>query len=363
VTASGAAAATRFPVSTVVEACRLEPGGPDVREWRGWFEDALEERIGALARTYPAYTPVAQALDLLAPEVRRAFLRAPAVSSLLLHGDDEPDVCAGLVEGLNMGELVVLGLVPQLPGEVHWSARGDRRVPSAGAEPALGGTNVALDVESPFRFPDDEFGIEGGTVPYDPAELARATALIEESVGVLGAIEPARALVDTFVEVLALRRETGETHGFQSSTFSGLVGLVRLTNAHLDGISATLAGEVLVHEATHGMLYMHEELCEPFVVVESARNASATSPWTGATIALHSLLHACLVWYAIHSYWSGLLAEGACDDAEARTRIAVALRGFKARPAAALLDGQAALMSAGATDLLEQLDAAMVDLV
>jgi hypothetical protein len=362
VTASGAVAATRFPVSTVVEACRLEPGGPDVREWRGWFGDALDERIGALARTYPVYTRVAQALDLLPPEVRRAFVRAPAVSSLLLHGDDEPDVCAGLVEGLIMGELVALGLVPQLPGEVHWSARGDRRVPSAGAEPALGGTNVALDVESPFRFPDDEFGIEGGTVPYDPAELARATALIEESVGVVRVIEPARALVDTFVEVLALRRETGETHGFQSSTFSGLVGLVRLTNAHLDGISAALAGEALVHEATHGMLYMHEELCEPFVA-ESARNETTTSPWTGATIALHSLLHACLVWYAIHSYWSGLLAAGACDGAEARTRIVVARRGFKARPAAALLDGQAALLSAGAADLLERLDAAMVDLV
>jgi hypothetical protein len=87
-----------------------------------------------------------------------------------------------------------------------------------------------------------------------------------------------------------------------------------------------------------------------------------TSPWTGATIRVQSLLHACAVWYAIYSYWQRGIAARAADDADAQVRCAVSLRGFQERPAALLVKEHSTLLSSDATELLERLDEAMVDL-
>jgi len=351
----------------MAEAVRLRRGDRGLAGWQTWFEQELELRLDELVLEHPEYAAVAEALQVLPAGHRASFLRSPSVSSVLFHGGDAPADGAGLLERLLMGELVVLGLLPQLPDEAHWTADGSQRLPALPEEHQYrsirGLPNVALDLASPFRFPDDEYGIAGGTVPYEAADLENAVERVSAATGVLESIPPALELVDTFTETLALRREPAAERGFQSSTFSGLVGLVRLANADLPGVSPGLVAEALVHEATHGMLYMHEEVDGPFITDESANHEGVESPWTGTTIRLQSLLHACAVWLAIHSYWQRALVADSCDAAEARRSSDLALGGFRARPAAELVDRHLALLSPAAVELLERLDAAMVELV
>ncbi len=276
--------------------------------WRDAFDAHLESRASSIFAQSESDDCLAQSLALLPQSARRRFLRAPAVAAILQrHEGNKFD--GQLFAELLLAELAAVGVATELP-QSRWTARGDRFLNRSAPErwtlpgTVLGDTRIAVDEESSFQFPDDEFGI-AETVPHDTRELEVVVGRVLTAVAALrNACAPALALVTALTEVLALRREPAEAKAFYSSTFSGCPGLVRLTNAHLPNVDTATLVEALVHEAIHCILHLHEELEEPFVRTAEANHAKVVSPWTGATIRLQSYIHACAVWYGIYWLWS-----------------------------------------------------------
>ncbi|WP_437730006.1 hypothetical protein [Sorangium sp. So ce1335] len=354
------------PLHVMAELLRWEPAEVDPLAWRDAFEEHLARRAAAaFARSDPEGS-LAQGLALLPERRRRRFLRAPAVAMLLRRDVADP-FDGRLFSELLLAELASAGLATELPGSL-WTARGDRLLDPSAPErwtapgPPLGDTGITLDEGSPFPFPDDEFGI-AVTVPHDRRELAIAIGRVVDGLAALRrACAPALEIVTASTEVLALRREPAGATAFQSSTFAPCAGLVRLTNAHLPDVDMTAVVEALVHEAIHCLLHVHEELDQPFLNAPEANRATVTSPWTGATIRLHSYVHACAVWYGVYWLWSteGLVADCAPGRAEALRRRA--RRGFRQRPVGAGLAPFRHLLTEGVRQLLDEIEARMLSL-
>jgi hypothetical protein len=332
--------------------------------WRDAFEAELERRTRAIPAEADPDGDLAQSLVLLPGNARRRFLRAPAVA-MLLRRDAGNRFDARLYAQLVLAELAAAGIVTELPKSL-WTARGDRfldrSAPACWTLPGatLGDTGICVDAASPFQFPDDDFGI-AETVPHSSGELEIALGrVLNAAVELRRACPQALALVTTFTEVLALRREPADVASFYSSTFPGCPGLVRFTNTHLKSADTMVLVESLVHEAIHCILHIHEELEEPFVCIAEANDAKVVSPWTGDTIRLQSYVHACAVWYGIYWLWSieGFAAGGSREwVATLRQR---ALRGFQHRPVSGLLVPYNSLLTRSIKGLLLELEERML---
>src|SRR5262249_36535502 len=70
--------------------------------------------------------------------------------------------------------------------------------------------------------------------------------------------------------------------------------------------------EALLHESIHQYLYKTERDCGNFCDLGEAR--TYRSPWSGNRIPLHSLIHACFVWYGLLGLWSQLARSAVKDD-------------------------------------------------
>jgi hypothetical protein len=346
----------------VAELLRWRPAQVPLRAWRDAFDDHLEQRASSVFTRSEANRCLGQSLSLLPAGARRRFLRAPAVSTLL-GGPPGGPFDARHFAGLLFAELAAAGVAADLPASC-WSARGDRfldrsapqRWTSHGA--TLGDTGIAVDEESSFRFPDDEFGLTA-TRPHGRRELELAVKRVLAATASLGrGSPPALAFVTTFIEVLALRREP-QPVSFHSSTFPGFAGLVRFTNAHLADVDTPVLMEALVHESIHGILHFHEEFDGHFVR-PMQETCKVVSPWTGAAIGLRSYVHACAVWYGIHELWSlEAFTEGE-DHERARTLRQRARAGFEHRPVSVSLAPFDHLLTTAIKRLLLELEDRML---
>ncbi|GAA2095278.1 hypothetical protein GCM10009801_63920 [Streptomyces albiaxialis] len=364
----------RLTLDGTADLLRWEPAAQaaaadEVAAWRSTYERRLEERFAERAAAHPeAYEAVARALGVLPPPVRTRFLRAPSVATLVLRDSGGAETDAALLEEALARELTVTGLLAPPPnGRTVWNVRGDRSLPEGPDVPRardpLPGLDVAVDTASPFRFPDGAFGLAGGTVPYGEERLATVVERMRGAARVLTGLGAPAAYVEAFAQVVAVRQEPEGARRFHSSSFSGLAGCCRLTNAHLPHVTPALLAEALVHEATHGRLYLYEELREPFLRRADANDRAVTSPWTGATIRLQSFLHACAVWYAVHWFWVRARDAGLCEEAEADARTGLARDGFRRDPAGSVLRAHAGVLTGSARSLLEQLRAATAAVV
>jgi hypothetical protein len=329
--------------------------------WRDAFDSLLERRASLLARS-ESDSCLAQGLSLLPAGLRQSFLRAPAVAARLLDVDQPFDGQA--VAELLLAELAAAGVASELHKSL-WTARGNHFLDLSARErwtlpgATLGSTGIAVDEAAPNQFPDDEFGI-ALTMPHTSVELGVVNDRLLEAVAELNRVcKPALATIINFTEVLALRREPHPTR-FYSSTFSGLAGLVRFTNAHLADVSVPQLVEALVHEAIHCILHVHEAIAEPFVRVADANDTKVISPWTGATIRLQSYVHACAVWYGVYWLWS--MDGFAVDDSIEQAKILRlrARRGFECRPVSLGLAALEHLLTDSAKRFLHELEGRML---
>lgn len=350
------------PLGLVAELLSWTPARVPLLAWRDAFDAHLERRASEVFTRSEANRCLGQSLALLPPGMRRRFLRAPAVSTLLGGAPGGP--CdARHFAGLLFAELAAAGVAADLPASC-WTARGDRfldrSAPQRWTAPgaSLGATGIAIDAESAFQFPDDEFGLTV-TRPHDRQELEIVTERVLAAVASLGrASPPALVFVTTFIEVLALRREP-QPVSFHSSTFPGFAGLARFTNAHLADVDTPALMEALVHESIHGILHFHEEFDGPFVFPAQA-SCKIVSPWTGAVIGLRSYVHACAVWYGIHRLWSlEAFADGEHRE-RARTLRLRARAGFEHRPVSAGLAPFVHLLTRTIKGLLRELEDRML---
>jgi HEXXH motif-containing protein len=285
------------------------------------------------------------------------------VAYLLLRHGTSAEADSQRFAELLLAELAAIGSVPQLPRSL-WTARGDRFLTPENVQgpdkTGLGDTGIALDERSPFSFSDDEFGL-AGTLALDEASCAAVKDKLLSAFGILQMLsDRIYSFVTTFIEVLAIRQHLEQPNVFYSSTFSRYIGLVRFTNAHRPNANMPTLVEALVHEAIHGLLYMCEELAPAFSVKQEAERISLNSPWTGATISLHSYMHACAVWYGIYWFWSEVLRArvDGMELCEASRDIAHA--GFKHRPVSKGLASFEHLLPSGMNNLLRELEARML---
>jgi hypothetical protein len=334
------------------------PYGP--LAWRDAYETHLESCVDASLTESREDGCLKESLSLLGEGTRRRFLRAPAVATMLRsHVGNQFD--GRIFARLLLAELAASGLVDELP-ESLWTARGDRLLDQREPEDwtlagiRLGDTDVAVDLASPFAFPDDEFGI-AETAPHPSAETDIALRNVLDAVGAIrDACQPALALVILLIEVLAIRRAPAEATTFYSSTFPGCPGLVRLCNAHLQETGPAQIAEALVHESIHCILHVHEELERPFVCDAKASQAKITSPWTGATIRLQSYIHACAVWYGIYWLWSAVEFANPLWKAEIAVLKQRALRGFQFHPVSRGLAAFEHLLTKDVMEFLQDLE-------
>jgi hypothetical protein len=186
----------------------------------------------------------------------------------------------------------------------------------------------ARDFDSTLTFPD---------LPYDPAapssRYADATrgaidAVVDAAGSTIAARAPnAFALVNEALDRVMLRTTIAIDHASSSSN-RVRVGICVLTNVHVPADRVFVCIEALVHEATHQYLYRLEQDRGLFCDLDARQRFR--SPWSGNRIPLHSLVHACFVYFGLLGLWTRLAAT-AEDDAQAawtRDRLASIVFGF-----------------------------------
>jgi len=109
------------------------------------------------------------------------------------------------------------------------------------------------------------------------------------------------SLLSNFIHVVHFRKSPGAATS--SSTNGGLIGRVLIGNAQL--YPEELFAEAMVHEATHGVLFMLNELEEwmPGTKEHDSNHHHIPSPWTGNLLTPRNLFQATFVWYGIFEFF------------------------------------------------------------
>ncbi len=171
----------------------------------------------------------------------------------------------------------------------------------------------ALDFEPERVWPDLAFDTSSPLARYPVDARNEVTEIVGAVALVAGAGAPtALDFINAHMET-ALVCRSDAIEGASSASNRELVGLCVLTNIHAPADRVLVCAEALLHESIHQYLYKTERDEGNFCDLSEAR--TYRSPWSGNRIPLHSLIHACFVWYGLLSFWSQL-ARGAANDDE-----------------------------------------------
>jgi len=189
------------------------------------------------------------------------------------------------------------------------------------------GFRFITDFDSPERWPDVPYDTSAPSARHDDVARTRIAGLLDRAAQTMARRVPAALrLVNGQLQRVLLRH--GENASGGSASHRSHVGSCLLTNLHHPAEAALVAIEAVTHESIHQLLYRTEQAGGNFC--DLAETPTFRSPWSGARLPLHSLVHACFVWFGLLSLWSELALEAASDDeaAHARGRIAHCLFGF-----------------------------------
>jgi HEXXH motif-containing protein len=171
---------------------------------------------------------------------------------------------------------------------------------------------VALDFEPERVWPDLAFDTSSPSARYPADARNDAAGIIGAVARVLGIGAPkALDFVNAHMET-ALVCRSDAIDGASSASNRELIGLCVLVNMHAPADRILVCAEALLHESIHQYLYKIERDDGNFCDLSEAR--TYRSPWTGNRIPLHSLIHACFVWYGLLSLWSQLARRAGKDD-------------------------------------------------
>ena len=183
------------------------------------------------------------------------------------------------------------------------------------------------DFDSAESWPDVPYDTAVPSARHDDAARSRVFAVLDEAAQTMAQRAPAALrLVNGQLQRVLLRH--GENASGGSASHRSHVGSCLLTNLHEPTEAARVTIEAVTHESIHQLLYRTELAGGNFC--DLAPTPTFRSPWSGARLPLHSLVHASFVWFGLLTLWSEL-ALGPASDAEAahaRGRIAHCLFGF-----------------------------------
>ncbi len=198
------------------------------------------------------------------------------------------------------------------------------------ADPACAETvrfRFTTDFGSAERWPDVPYDTTAPSARPTEAQRARIGSVLDAAARTMARRVPAALrLVDGQLERVLLRTDGQAAGG--SASHRAHVGRCLLTNLHQPADAPLVAIEAVTHEAIHQLMYRTEAARGLFCDLDAA--PTFRSPWTGARLPLHSLVHACVVWFGLLALWSELALTATTDteSAHARGRIAHCLFGF-----------------------------------
>lgn len=185
----------------------------------------------------------------------------------------------------------------------------------------------AVDFDAAERWPDVAYDTAATAARPDGGMRSRILAVLDGAAQTMARRVPAAfRLVNGQMQRVLLR--CSDSSPGTSTSHRAHVGACLLTNLHQPAEAVQVAVEALTHESIHQLLYRKEQADGNFC--DLAETPTLRSPWSGARLPLHSLVHACFVWFGLLSLWSELALEPASDEeaTHARGRIAHCLFGF-----------------------------------
>jgi hypothetical protein len=169
--------------------------------------------------------------------------------------------------------------------------------------PVLNG--VVLDAHSPApaKCHPDYYGELGR---HTPAEMAVIEPRLQESFAHILSVSPtAMAAVRGAVQVVALVRAPALTAGTHSFSTRSVIGKLGLVNLHTEPWLTYRISNAIIHESIHSLIYKLQLRHANALYTDeaAAERLAAVSPWSGRTLRLHSVVHACFVWFGLWSFW------------------------------------------------------------
>jgi HEXXH motif-containing protein len=206
------------------------------------------------------------------------------------------------------------------------------RFGSGGRELPLPATGTrfgfVVDVDSTQSWPDLPYDTAAPASRCEPPAQGAVLAILDQAAAVLAVRAPrAHAFIDAQLDRVLVRR-SGQIDAASSASHRARLGMCVLTNLDSQHDALQIATEALLHESIHQFLYRLERLEGNFCDLTDA--PTFRSPWSGARLPLHSLVHASFVWFGLLTLWSELALIPASDAeaAHAHARIAHCLFGY-----------------------------------
>ena len=294
------------------------------------FVNEIVENVEQLARKFNPNNEEDCYLQTLLDLGLQRVLTAPETSYRLLWQPHSEDSFEFLRECLST-ELIIESGVSDV--SMRWSALGDVYLGDQVYEHLVPGLSP-IDFGSPYAlFANYQEG---------PARLAdvhrhlkkKARRSVLEKLGGASTILANSApfvpqFCRTFLKVIVCIPDKHDPDLYCSGTSAQFVGRAIFTNPHLSSVSAEAIAEAIVHEATHGMLYMQERTM-PWVPPEyyGPEDKTYVSPWTGTPLPLRPYLQAYFVWFGILNFWLRVHESPEWQRGRVRNRIRTALGGF-----------------------------------
>ena len=184
-----------------------------------------------------------------------------------------------------------------------------------------------LDFDSLDRWPDVPYDTSAPSARHDAPGRARVESVLDAAACTMARRAPqAFHLVNDQLQTVLVRASNAAAGGSASHRLH--VGRCLLTNLHQPREAALVAIEAVTHEAIHQLIYRAE--AEHRTFCDLAEMPTFRSPWSGARLPLHSLVHASFVWYGLLRLWNALALTPASADegVHARGRVAHCLFGL-----------------------------------
>jgi hypothetical protein len=184
---------------------------------------------------------------------------------------------------------------------------------------------IPIDFASPNTIGVQETKVKVDYLRYSKEEEAEVCDRLGEAFELIRRTSPAAAvLIKEFVKVIIpLKPPSGKG----STSQSRFPGRVLLAGVERSGM-ATLASAI-VHESIHQFLYILEQNGRFIVRHPDTDAARAKSLWTDRDLPLHSVIHACFVWYGLANFWLQAQSHRAFDPCGVQEQLHRSIRGFR----------------------------------
>ncbi len=207
------------------------------------------------------------------------------------------------------------------PG-ISWTALGDFYRPAEGREGSLTQPSSSWNADQNYQAPvlkstvlDAYSPIPTDCYPDYYGEVAQHTTeeldlikqKLAESLGHIQYVSAtAGSAVTAAIQVMALVSAPTLTEGTHSFSTRSTIGQMGLVNVHSPQWVTERISNAIIHESIHSLIYKLQlkVINDLYTDEESAERISAVSPWSGRTLFLHSIVHACFVWFGLWSFWS-----------------------------------------------------------